>query len=120
MRAPKENEKRIHDVIAAWERHAPTATFAKMPLAEFKPKLKSSLEHREEIRAKEPELSALQRQRDDADRVSLPLCDAVVKAVVGDIDYGEDCELYAAMGYVRKSERKTGLTRKPADRLANV
>ena len=121
MRAPKENEKRINDVIAAWERYAPRATFAKMTLAEFKLKLKSSLDRRNDIRIKEAELSALQRQRDDADRVSLPLCGAVVKAVVGDTDYGEDCELYAAMGYVRKSERRTGLTRRSTtDKLANV
>ena len=29
----------------------------------------------------------------------------------GDPNFGEDCNLYDAMGYVRKSERKTGLSR---------
>ncbi len=38
----------------------------------------------------------------------------VVKGVVGDPAFGEDCDLYEAMGYVRKSERKSGLSRKKA------
>mgnify|MGYP001447816905 CR=1 FL=1 len=33
-------------------------------------------------------------------------------AVVGDPAYGNDSPLYGAMGFVRKSEKKSGLTRK--------
>jgi hypothetical protein len=36
---------------------------------------------------------------------------AVVDAVKGDIEEGADGELYAAMGYVRRSARRSGLTR---------
>jgi hypothetical protein len=36
----------------------------------------------------------------------------VVNGVVGDPTFGPDSALYEAMGYVRKSERKSGLTRK--------
>ena len=36
----------------------------------------------------------------------------MVNGVKGDPDFGEDSDLYEAMGYVRKSERKSGLTRK--------
>lgn len=35
----------------------------------------------------------------------------IVKAVVSNRNYGDDCALYEAMGYIRNSERKTGLTR---------
>lgn len=35
----------------------------------------------------------------------------VVNAVRGDPDEGEDGEFYDALGYVRKSERKSGLRR---------
>ena len=35
----------------------------------------------------------------------------MVNAVKGDPDEGEDGELYEAMGYVRKSERRSGLSR---------
>ncbi|NOT47066.1 MAG: hypothetical protein HOP17_04870 [Acidobacteria bacterium] len=33
-------------------------------------------------------------------------------AVAGDPAYGNDSPLYGAMGFVRKSEKKSGLTRK--------
>jgi transcriptional regulator with XRE-family HTH domain len=36
----------------------------------------------------------------------------VIKGVVGDPNYGDDSNLYEAMGYVRKSERASGLTKK--------
>ena len=32
--------------------------------------------------------------------------------VAGSADYGNDSPLYGAMGFVRKSEKKSGLTRK--------
>lgn len=36
----------------------------------------------------------------------------VRNGVSGDTNYGDDSALYGAMGFVRKSERKSGLTRK--------
>jgi hypothetical protein len=50
--------------------------------------------------------------RDDADGVSLGKAAMVVAAVVGDPNFGPDSSLYEAMGYTRKSEPKSGLTRK--------
>jgi len=35
----------------------------------------------------------------------------VVNAVKGDPNYGDDSDLYDAMGYTRRSERASGLTR---------
>ena len=35
-----------------------------------------------------------------------------VMGVAGDPAYGNDSPLYGAMGFVRKSEKKSGLTRK--------
>ena len=34
---------------------------------------------------------------------------------MGNPDYGSDSDLYEAMGHVRKSERKIGLTHRPKD-----
>ena len=48
-------------------------------------------------------------ERDDADRDSLRQVALVVNAVKGDLDEGEDSDLYEAMGYTRKSERASGL-----------
>jgi hypothetical protein len=36
----------------------------------------------------------------------------VVNAVKGDPKFGDDSDLYDAMGYVRKSARQSGLSRK--------
>ena len=36
----------------------------------------------------------------------------VGQGVAGSPDYGDDSPLYGAMGFVRKSEKKSGLTRK--------
>ncbi len=36
----------------------------------------------------------------------------VVNGIIGDPNFGPDSDLYEAMGYVRKSARKSGLTRK--------
>ena len=37
---------------------------------------------------------------------------SIVHGVKGDLEEGEDGELYAAMGFVRKSLRSSGLTRR--------
>ena len=52
--------------------------------------------------------------RDAADVVTTQVNQLVVNAVKGDPAHGEDSDLYEAMGYVRKSARKSGLTRKKA------
>ncbi|HEY0458709.1 MAG TPA: hypothetical protein VGC97_06110 [Pyrinomonadaceae bacterium] len=36
----------------------------------------------------------------------------VVKSIAGDPKYGDDSDLYEGTGHVRKSEKKSGLTRK--------
>lgn len=50
--------------------------------------------------------------RNDADEQSLKVSDGVIKAVVADKNFGDDSARNEAMGFVRKSERKSGLTRK--------
>jgi hypothetical protein len=83
-----------------------------MTLDQFNAKTGPSLATRATIDRLENELIAAQNQRDDADRATLDALKLVVNAVKGDPDEGEDGELYEAMGYVRTSERKSGLSRK--------
>ncbi len=59
----------------------------------------------------ENQILTMQNQRDDADKVSLSATLLVVNAVKGDHEEGEDGQLYEAMGYVRRSERNSGLHR---------
>jgi hypothetical protein len=83
-----------------------------MTLAQLKAAVKPSFDAREQLRALESQTQAKQIERDNADAESLRLVQLVVNGVIGDPEEGPDSDLYAAFGYTRKSERKTGLTRK--------
>jgi len=109
---PTEKAQKIADVVSAWQTLRPAKVFAGMTLDEFKLKVKPSVDARNQIDTLENQMIAAQDQRDSADIESLKQVGFVVNAVKGDPAEGEDGELYEAMGYVRKSERKSGLTRK--------
>ena len=67
----------------------------------------------------EDKLNVAQKNRDAADVDTMAGVDLVVKGVVGDPKFGDDSALYEGMGYIRKSQRKSGLTRKKKDGGAN-
>ncbi len=113
--APKVIEESTNRILRAWETLAADQTFAGMSLEQFKEKVKPSFDARAAIASLEQEMTAAINRRDEADRETQRLAGLVVNSVKGDLAFGEDSDLYEAMGYVRKSERKTGLTRrKPA------
>lgn len=116
MSTPKENEVKINQSISAWKTLRPAKSFAGMTLDQFTAKVKPALDARVTVAALEDQLSAAINARSDADKASLATIALVVNAVKGDPEEGEDSALYEALGYVRKSERKSGLkrNRKPA------
>lgn len=109
---PAETEKNITDITNAWTSLAPAATFAGMTLAQFTAAVKPSLDARTAITGLEEQMRGAMTTRDRADVTTDGINQKVVKAVVGDVNYGDDSALYEAMGYIRKSQRKTGLSRK--------
>lgn len=115
--SPTTVETKLNDVTSAWENLAADKKFGGMTLDEFKARVKPSLDTRKAIKDLENKISAQQNLRDDGDTESLRLMALVVNGVKADPEEGEDSALYEAMGYVRKSERKSGLKRgknKPA------
>ena len=110
--APKDNKARFDQTAKAWENLARDKSFGGMTLEQFKTAVKPSLDARDAIKVLEDQMTAALNARDDADAISLEKVQRVVKGVAGDPAFGEDSALYEALGYVRKSERKTGLTRK--------
>jgi hypothetical protein len=60
----------------------------------------------------ENQVQSKQVERDHADAESLRLLQLVINGIIADPTEGPDSDLYAASGYVRKSQRQTGLTRK--------
>ena len=112
MPGPGAINDRLEQVVNAWQTLAPTQSFGGMTLAQFKTAIQPSLDTRASIASLENQLLAAQNARDDADKVSLDKVQLVINGVIGDPAHGPDSDLYEAMGYVRKSERQTGLTRK--------
>jgi hypothetical protein len=111
MGTPKENIEKITQVINAWETLRPDKSFAGMTLADYKLKTKPSYDTRDKLVALDNQTLAGQDQRDTADLVSIDATQHVVNSVRGDPTEGDDGELYEAMGYVRKSDRSSGLHR---------
>ena len=109
--SPKQNGEKLQAAVTAWETLRPTKSFGGMTLAQFKDKLKASFDTRTAIATLENQLLAEQNKRDDADSTALAALQLVVNSVKGDPEEGEDGEFYEALGYVRKSERSSGLRR---------
>ena len=110
--SPKEVGEKLAAVLKAWKDLRKTKSFAGMTLAEFTAKIQPSLDEREAIDTLDNQLTAAADRRDIADVETMKQVLLVVNAVKGDVTEGEDGELYEAMGYVRKSERKSGKTNK--------
>jgi hypothetical protein len=99
-------------IINAWTTLAPAASFGGMTLAQYKTKVQPSFDARTQLDTIEAQKTAALDTRDDADAVTSGTNQTVVKGVVGDPNFGDNSNLYEAMGYVRKSERASGLTKK--------
>jgi hypothetical protein len=113
---PKATGDHLDAVIAGWEEHAATASFGGLTLAQFKAKVKPSLDARTEIETVERQLAGLRVDRNNADVVSEEIAASVVNSVEGDLTFGENSALYASFGYIRKNDRKSGLIR-PANNV---
>ena len=103
---------RLTMIIEAWTNLRPTKSLAGMTLAEFKFAVASSVEARARLAHANEQAAAALIDRENADRQTRPILERVVAAVVADPTEGNNGALYAAMGYVRKDDRNSGLTRR--------
>lgn len=78
------------------------------------------MDARKQLDSLEDQRIAAETDRDNADVESMKQVNLVVNAVKGDPTEGEDGEFYAAMGYVRKSDRATGKTNKTKTQTATA
>jgi hypothetical protein len=104
---------RIEDIRAAWRALAPDSKFAGMTLEEFEAAVKPPETLRAEIKALEKQLEGKKTARSDADKAAGAILELVIDSLRGTPGFGRDSDLYRACGYVRKSERKSGLIRRP-------
>lgn len=108
---PKRVAERLQKITDAWETLRPSKSFAGMTLEQFKAKVQPSLHVRVQLGTLRTQLKGIRAQRHDSDNTSMDLVQLVVNAVKGDPEEGETSGLYAAMGFVPKNERRSGLTR---------
>jgi hypothetical protein len=109
---PKENELKMQRLLNAWETLAPGKSFGGMTLTQFQSAAQPAQAARQRIDDLEDQLKQAIADRDNADKAFLAKTQLVVNGVLADPTEGIDSALYEAMGYTRKSERKSGLTRK--------
>lgn len=110
--SPKENEEKMLMVLNAWKTLAPTKTFGGFTLQQFEDQVNKSLAPRTRLDQLEDEKKQQQALRESEDVTTIKDVQFIVNGVLADAEYGDDSALYEAMGYVRKSDRKSGLTRK--------
>lgn len=115
-RSPKEIEGKVVRILNAWETLAPGKLFGDMTLEQYRTVVASSQTARQQIDALTVQLTQAIDARDTADAIALGKSQMVILGVIADLTEGPDSSLYAAMGYTRKSERKSGLTRKKSHR----
>jgi hypothetical protein len=118
MPSPKEIEEKIERMINAWRTLAPDKTFGGMTLAQFEAAAAPSLAARRKLEELDAQRAQKSAERDTADDSFNAKAQLVVAGVLADPTEGPDSPLYGAFGYSRKSERKTGLTRKRTETAA--
>jgi hypothetical protein len=109
---PKKVAQKLQKVIDAWTTLRPTKTFSGLTLEQFKAQVQPSLAARDQLTTLGNQTTDSRMQRRLSDTASLTLAQQVVSSVKGDPAEGENGPLYAAMGYIPKSSRRSGLTRK--------
>lgn len=112
MANTKDIEERLERFVNAWRTLTPDKSFGGMTLAQFEAACAPSNTTRAQINELQDRLAQAMANRDAADEVTAGKLQLVVNGVLADPTEGPDSALYAALGYTRKSERKTGLTRK--------
>jgi hypothetical protein len=110
---------RREKLLASWLEFAPDATFAGFTLAQFEEGSKESLQIRQTMEAAKTKLAGLKLKRDKSEEKLNETLVLIANSIRGTPAYGLDCELYRSLGFVPKSERKTGTAkRKKAVRTA--
>jgi DICT domain-containing protein len=104
--------KQLTTLIEVWTALRPTKSFAGMTLEQFKAAVAPSLDARARLTAAKQQASEAMVERDNADQQTAVLVDRLIAAFVAEEEDGYNGVLYAKLGYVRKADRSSGLTRR--------
>jgi hypothetical protein len=109
---PKKTLEKLETVLNAFKELAPDKTFGGVTLSNYLSQVNASRDSRSDIEDIDDQKIQAITKRDNTDETSINMANLIINGVVGDPAFGPDSALYEAMGYVRKSNRKSGLTRK--------
>ena len=109
---PKENEIKYTRFLNSIKTLAPDKTFGGVTFPQLEAQVGKSIAPRANIQRLEDEKKHLEATRDAEDIITMQYCEMIKKGVIADPDFGDDSALYEALGFVRKSNRRSGLTRK--------
>ena len=112
---PKENQVKYTRYLNAFKTLAPAKTFSGVKLDTFQAQVNKSESAREKRQRLKDELLEAEAEIAGEDETTIKMCEKIKNGVVADEEFGDDSALYEALGYVRKSEKKSGLTRKKKD-----
>ena len=102
------------EVLRAWETLATQATFAGLTSQAFRESTQTLIVVRQRIALLDQQRQGAMTARNVAEKELAITLQMIVDSIKGDPAYGKDSELYAAIGYVTRSARQSGLTRKSA------
>ena len=112
--ANKRIRERVKQMSTAWDQIAPTVEFKGITKDSFAAKILAATQADQEILELETVVSAKKDQRDALYAALNDDSVTIREGVVGHQDFGPDHPICEAMGFVRESVRKSGLTRKKA------
>ena len=109
--SPKVNEERLRRVLNAWKTLAADKAFGGMTVEQFEAVIAPSFATRQQLDELDNQRTHLINTRGDADELSLAKAAAAIAGMNADPGFGPNSSLIEACGYVRQSERKSGLHR---------
>lgn len=107
----KDREDQIVAVGDAWKRYAADKTLAGLTLEQFQQRATECRQALCRVEDLENQLLGARNERERLFREMKQLIMYIKNAVSGDPSLGPDSSMYEAMGYVRTSDRKSGLRR---------
>ena len=110
--SPKDNEEKLRQILNAWKTLASDKSFGGMTAEQFETFIQPSFTARQDLDDLDDRRTHLLNTRSNADEASLAKAAQIIAGVEADPGFGSDSSLFEAMGRVRKSERRSGLTRK--------
>lgn len=108
----KKLKEKVTKMLAAWLEGAADVIFMGVTRAALDAKCTEAETLENELDDLRAQIVMKEDQLEDVYKRMNQMTVDVRNGVSGNPDYGDDSALYGAMGFVRKSERKSGLTRK--------